>query len=229
MNNRVYLQLNRSLITFALLIAISLGLVALPVAAQTHKPVVPAKPSDLIKLLPVAPAEWKMTNSTAKSYFIGWMCSQATRQFEHPAPPLTQPGATPSPPFITRIQLMDTGFFPTFNGDFDNFQIGKYSNAESLTINGMPARKITISRTRERLRVSIRGRFIVEVETDNQPSNSAQSWLQLFDFKKISAILDTGATQLPQPIVVETIDELQPTKSSTSELHWGGPVGMPGQ
>jgi hypothetical protein len=91
----------------------------------------------------------------------------------------------------------------------------------------MPARKITINPTRERLRVSVRGRFIVEVETDNQPPGSGHAWLQYVDFKKITAISDSGAAQLPKPIPVSVINELHPEKNSSSQINWGGPTPGP--
>ena len=119
---------------------------------------------------------------------------------------------------------MDTGYYPSFNGDFENFRVGKYSNAESLLIGGMPARRITISPMRERLRVSVRGRFIVEVETDNQPTNSGQQWIQFFDFRRVSSIPDSTSTQLPKPIIVQNVDELHPANNSTSQIQWGGPT-----
>ena len=191
---------------------------------QAPIPIVPSKPAELITLLPTAPAEWKMTESSAKSFFIGWICSQASREFQHAAPSNPLSGATPAPPFITRVRLMDTGYFPSFNGDFENFRIGKYSNAESLLINGMPTRRITVSAARERLRVSLRGRFIVEVETDNQKPNSGQAWLSYFDLRKINGIPDSGSPQLPKPIVIETVDELHPANNSASQLNWGGPI-----
>jgi hypothetical protein len=207
--------------------AIIVGM-ALSVRAQSpHNPLRPLAPAELIKYLPAPPADWKMTESNAKSFFIGWVCAQATREFQHPSPATAQPGATPPLPLITRVRLMDTGYYPSFNGDFENFRVGKYSNAESLIISGMPARKITISPTRERLRVSVRGRLIVEVETDNQQPNAGQAWLQYFDFRRISSIPDSGAAQLPKPIVIETIDELRPANNSSSQLHWGGPASIP--
>ena len=190
--------------------------------AQSHKPLLPVAPAELIKCLPSAPADWKMTESSAKSFFVSWICAQATREFERPAPIPAQAVATPPPPYVTRLRVMDTGYYPSFNGDFENFRVGKYSNAESFVISGMPARKITITSTRERLRVSVRGRFIVEVETDNQLSNSGQAWLQFFDFRKISAIPDSGASQLPKPIIVSNVDELHPANNSSSQIHWGG-------
>lgn len=206
--------------------ALMIGLTNLLSGQSAHKPLVPLAPGELIKLLPGVPADWKMTDSSAKSFFLGWVCSQATREFQHPAPAI-RPGGTPAPAYVTRVRLMDTGYYPSFNGDFENFRVGKYSNAESLVIGGMPARKITISPIRERLRVSVRGRFIVEVETDNQPPSSGPAWLQYFDFRKITAIPDSGSSQLPKPIPVSVIDELHPEKNSTSQINWGGPTPGP--
>jgi hypothetical protein len=196
------------------------------VYGQKHEPIIPEKPAGLLRFLPGPPAGWTMTDSSAKSFFISWICSQATREFQHPAP--VEPGSPPPPPFITRIRLMDTGYYPSLNGDFENFKVGKYSNAESIVISGMPARKITISPTRERLRVSVRGRFIVEVETDNQRPNSGQAWLQYLDFRRVSAIPDSGASQLPKPIIIENVDELQPARNSSSQVYWGGPSNTAG-
>lgn len=187
---------------------------------QPRKPIVPLRPAELVKYLPATPPEWTMTESTAKNFFVGWICAQATREFQHPAP--TTADGKAAPPYITRVRVMDTGYFSSFNGDFDSFRVGKYSNAESLMVGGMPARRITISPTRERLRVSVRGRFIVEVETDNQPANSAQTWLRLIDFATIARIPDSATTQLPKPITIENVDELHAGNNSTSQLHWGG-------
>src|SRR5438046_278393 len=105
-----------------------IGLTCLLCGQSAHKPLIPLAPAELIKLLPGVPADWKMTDSSAKSFFLGWVCSQATREFQHPAP-VTQPGGTPAPAYVTRVRLMDTGYYPSFNGDFENFRVGKYSNA----------------------------------------------------------------------------------------------------
>ena len=193
-------------------------------AQVPHKPIVPIPPGYLLSFLPAAPAQWTMAESSAKNFFIGWVCAQATREFQQPAPAKAQPGTTPSPPYITRVRLMDTGYFPSFNGDFENFRVGRYSNAESLLTFGMPSRRITISPTRERLRISVRGRFIVEIETDNQSPGSGKTWLPLIDFRKIAAIQDTGSGELPKPIPIQSVDELHPANNSSSQLHWGGPA-----
>src|SRR5437867_10907220 len=101
---------------------------------QTHKPMVPLPPGDLLQYLPSTPDGWQLKKSGAKNFFIGWICSQATREFERPAPASTVPGATPSPPQFTRVRVMDTGYYPSFNGDFENFRVGKYPGAETLMI-----------------------------------------------------------------------------------------------
>lgn len=204
-----------------------LGLVVpLSLAAQTavHKPILPLPPKDLLGFLPATPQGWDLKQSTAKNVFIQWLASQATREFQ------MRPNKSAdrrSAPAITRIRLMDTGYFPTFNGDFENFRVGKYPGAESLVIGGMRARKISAGANHERLRVSVRGRFIVEVETENQPSNSGQGWLRFVDFPRINSITDNGAEQLPKPIILSSVDELTPTKNSTSKLFWGGPTPRP--
>src|SRR5439155_466953 len=73
-------------------------------AQSSHKPLVPVAPAELLRYLPGAPADWKMTESSAKSFFLGWVCAQATREFQHPAPAPTQPGAAPPPPYVTRVR-----------------------------------------------------------------------------------------------------------------------------
>lgn len=205
---------------------------ALTAAEAPHNPLVPLAPADLIKFLPTTPTGWELKQSNAKNFFVEWLCSQATREFQRIPPPSVSGAATPAPPQVTVLKLIDTGYFPGFNGPFANFQVGKYGAFESLMINGMRARRSKLNANREVLQVSVRGRFIVSVEVQNQPPNSADGWLRLVDFQRISAITDTSGNQLPKPIVITSIDELTPSKNSTSKLFWGGspiPAPSPGQ
>src|SRR2546423_1503196 len=114
-----------------LLIPFTLICFALTVAEAQHNPLVPLAPADLIKFLPTTPTGWELKQSNAKNFFVEWLCSQATR-----------------------------------------------------------------------------------------------------DFQRISAITDTSGNQLPKPIVITSIDELTPSKNSTSKLFWGGspiPAPSPGR
>ncbi len=192
-------------------------------AESPHKPLIPLSPVELIKFLPVAPAGWELRQSTAKNFFVDWLCSQATREFQQIPPANSSVTGTPPPPRIITLKLIDTGYFPGFNGPFANFRVGKYGAFESLVVNGMQARRSKLAPNREALQVSVRGRFILSVEVQNQPPNSADSWLRVVDFQRISQIPDTGSNQLPKPIIINSIDELTPTKNSTSKLFWSGP------
>jgi len=189
-------------------------------SVTAHKPITPLPPAELFAFLPPSPTGWQLKESKAKNFFIGWLCAQASREFDQPLKP--QSGNARGLTAITRIRVMDTGYYPSFNGDFENFRVGKYPGAESLVIAGMPARRMTLSATKERLRVSVRGRFIVEVETENQPPNTSQAWLKLFDFRRVSSIPDSGSTQLPKPLTIQSVDELTPKNNTTSQLYWGG-------
>ncbi|HSV62235.1 MAG TPA: hypothetical protein VLH83_02720, partial [Chthoniobacterales bacterium] len=122
---------------------------------------------------------------------------------------------------IARIKILDTGYFHSFNGDFENFQVGNYGTNESLMLNGNRARRMAIGPAHVRLKVSVRGRFVIEIEVLNQPANSDLSWLRLVDVTKLAALPDSGSDKLPKPIVLLTVDELNPQKNATSELHWG--------
>ena len=184
-----------------------------------HNPIIPLEPDQLLKLLPAAPAGWQLKTSTAKTFFVEWICSQATREFERIPPPNTPP----APPQSVTVTLVDTGYFPAFNGPFDGFRVGKYGAFESLMIGNMRARRSKMAADRENLQASVRGRFIVSVEVKNQSQASEQTWLNTFDFTRINAIPDSGGEQLPRPIKVRVIDELSPTKNSTSTVYWGGP------
>ena len=189
-----------------------------------RKPLLPLEPSELLKLAPPPPAGWTLTQSNAKNSFVEWLSSQATREFQKPNP-ATAVGAKPAPPPTTIVRLIDTGYFPAFNGDFENFRVGKYGNAETLMISGLPARKFSLGSEHERVRVSIRGRFIVEIEARRQPLGTAQSWLRLVNLQQLTAVSDSSPTALPKPIQIKKVDELDPKKNATSELFWSGPVG----
>ena len=194
---------------------------ALAQAPAARKPVAPLTPAELIKLLPLAPAGWSLKESKATSFYSDWLISQATRQLE--APPLS--GAAPSvaapatPIQMTRIRLTDTGHYPVLAADFEGFRPGKYGTMESLYIGGLPARR-AILHDGERLRVLVNNRFIVEIEVHNQRADAAMNWLQLFDVRRLVSAPETATDKLPNPIRVNSVDELNPKANRSFELSW---------
>ncbi|MEY2480535.1 MAG: hypothetical protein QOI04_1462 [Verrucomicrobiota bacterium] len=188
--------------------------------APAHKPIVPLQPPDLIKLLPPTPNGWEMKESKAKSFYNEWLVSQASRQFVQPQPPSSSAGpGGQRPPQITHLRLTDTGFNPALFGDFEQFKAGKYGNTESLSFNAFPARRITFA-DGERLRILIKARFIVEVETHNQAPNAAMLWAKQFDFSRLNSIPDAGVEKLANPLTVFSIDELNPKANSSYQVSW---------
>ena len=181
-----------------------------------HKPIIPLQPVDLIKLLPTAPRGWEMKESKAKSFYNEWLVSQASREFVQQP----QPNPTGNPlPLTTYLRLTDTGYNPALFGDFDQFKPGKYGNTESLSISGFPARRLTFS-AGVRLRILIKARFIVEIETRNQAPNACMSWVSQFNFSQLNALPDSGIEKVPNPVTVVSIDELNPKANGSYQVNW---------
>ena len=188
---------------------------------SAHAPIIPLKPEELLPLLPAPPAGWKLQVSKANTSFMEWMLTQANREFTYTPPPSTATAAgSPAPPQITRFRLTDTGYFPGFSGVFADFHVGKYGNEESLMIESLPARRIKLSNGDERLVMFVKRRFLVQIEVQNQPVNAVLSWLKQIDLRRLAAVPDSGSTQLPRPIIVSRIDELEPKNNSSSQLYY---------
>jgi hypothetical protein len=183
----------------------------------THKPILPLQPAELIKLLPSAPKGWEMKQSIANSFYNEWLVSQASRQFV--GPPTSKTSSTPALLPTTRVRLTDTGYSPTLFADFQAFKPGKYANTENLYFNSLPARRISLSNG-ERLRILVKERFVIEVETHNQLPNSAVSWAGLLDLSRLTSTPDSGIDKLPKPVTVVSIDELNPKANSSYQVNW---------
>jgi hypothetical protein len=188
-------------------------------AVAAHPQIVPLNPPDLLRFVPNAPTGWEIKKSNAENYYAVWLNTRAEREFTF-IPPVGRSNAQPQ---ITRLMLLDTGYAPGPLGDFDEFKVGRVGNDESLMILGYPARRATVGNDKERLRIVVKRRFIVQIETVNQAPNSVMNWLKLFDLPRLSTVPDSGSTALPKPIRITKIDELNPRNNSTSDLFWSGP------
>ncbi len=215
---------------------VALRLATPPAAAQTvppgagertQAPIVPLKPDEVLALLPAAPAGWRVPISKAQTSFMEWMMTQANREYVY-APPATSPAdeKSPVPPQSTRVRITDTGYFTSFSGAFDDFKVGSYGNEESLLIESLPTRKTKLSDGGERLVVFVKRRFLVQIETRNQPANAALAWLKRIDLRRLAAVPDSGSRQLPRPIIVSRIDELEPKNNSSSQLYYANDSEM---
>jgi hypothetical protein len=190
---------------------------ALGQSQSPSKPILPMGPPELLRFLPAPPAGWEMKESRAKSFYNEWLVCQASRQFTLLSPAV--PSQKPAPPAITNVRLTDTGMYPILAADFEAFKPGKYGNMESLYLGSLPARKAILP-DGERLRVLLKGRFIVEVETHHQQPNSSATWLRQFDFTRLESVPSSGIEKLPNPLRVMTIDELNPKLNTSYEVNW---------
>ena len=188
-----------------------------PSAPAAHRQVLPLLPAQLLGLLPKTPDQWQLKQSQASNFVVDWASTRAIREFSY-TPPAANPGDTPPPPLDLRISITDTGYYQGLMSDFDGLPTAKNSTVEGLVLNGFPARQVAQGRNGGRLRVLINGRYVVQVEVQNQPVSSAQQWLKLVDLNKVASLPTEGDPTLPRPYTIIRIDEINPRNSSTSEV-----------
>jgi hypothetical protein len=182
-----------------------------------HSPVVPLSPAELIKYLPAAPQDWKLKESKAHNSFLSWILTTAEREFDHQ--PLALSGAQAAPIQITRVQIRDTGYYPAFLGLFRNFKAGSSGGERNLMVAGFPAHESSFN-SGMRLDLLVNGRFIVQIEVQNQDPTSAEQAVALVNLKALGSITASGGGALPNPIDLSTVDELNPGRNTHSELQW---------
>lgn len=184
-----------------------------------HKPILPIGPAELLAFMPTPPKGWELKQSKANENFVQWLTDEAFREYSYTPPPANA-DATPAPPLITRIRIMDTGYWPAMTGDFEDFKPEKQGTSEKLMMNGFQAIRMSLGTAGERLRISVKRRFVVQVDALNQHANAAVSWAKTIDLAKLSLLPDASPDKLPKPIVLNFIDEINPSKNMTSKLQW---------
>ena len=186
--------------------------------AQLPPRVVPLTPAQLLPLMPVVPAGWKVTSSVATNQMGTWLATIGMKDAERTAPATpAAPGQPPSLPVTMQVTftLIDTGFDPTFLNDFQGFKVGIFGKQENLIINSSPAVLLHDSATSETLSMWIHRRFVLKITTTQQPPNSTKAWAQQIDLIKLGAVPNTGSRELPRPIVISFVDELNPKANNT--------------
>lgn len=186
-------------------------------APAAHRWVVPLAPSELLKLLPNAPDQWQLKQSTAKNFVMDWPSSQAQREFSYTPP---NPDVSPAPVHVLRITVTDTGYYAGLMSDLQSAQAPKSGEAESLTISGFPARRIMVGKTQEQLRLLVKSRYVIQLDVQNEPAGNAQKWLGIVDLTKFAALPAEGEVTLPRPFSVMRIDELNPKNNAASKVNF---------
>lgn len=206
------------------LIIIALVLLAIPIDAQ-EKPgaphYAPVSPAEILKLLPPAPPNWKITSSRASNQVTSWVLTIAQKSLEYTPPPdPAQPSKTPLT-MKTSITLIDGGG-EQMSGQFENFKPGVSGSQENLIINGCPTVITKESAGRERAVMSINSRFTFTLVVENQLVGTAKSWAATLDVGKLVAAGKASAplAKLPSEVQIELVDELNPrnNRKTTQEI-----------
>lgn len=197
------------------LIIIALVLLAIPIDAQEKSAAshyAPVSPAEILKLLPPAPTNWKITSSRASNQVTSWVLTIAQKSLEYTPPP--DPAQPNKPPLTmkTSITLIDGGGEPLSGSQFDNFAPGNLGNLEKFVIANCPAILTKAQAGQERLTMSIGQRFLVTLVLENQPPNSAKSWAQMLNIPKFTAAAASTKPMaaLPSEVQIELVDELNP-------------------
>lgn len=190
-----------------------------PSSELTRELVLALPPAELLRAFPAVDPEWQMTSSTANNFFSDWVMAVAERKYKREAPPESGASGTGArkPPMLLRIRVSDTGRWPGFTTAFSQTAA---AGADALQIDGMPAIKRSPGETKESIRLLINRRFIVQIDTENQPAGAAEAWAKRLDFSRLRAVPDSKERNVPNPVIISRIDEFRPEKNSTYPLHW---------
>jgi hypothetical protein len=77
-----------------------------------------------------------------------------------------------------------------------------------------PLIKVSIEGKLRRM-LCVKDRFLVVVETQNQSPKEAEEWLDRIDYAALETIPNDGATELPQPLKMSIVDEMDPSQTRT--------------
>lgn len=212
-------------IHFLLSLLLSSGVVLL-----AQEPILPLTPAEMIKFLPSAPPGWDVMKSTADNFLNDWVATNAVREYKFlpPPNPTAVTSAPPPLPQFVRIRITDSGFWPEFRRLFDGFEIGKSGDTEKLLIDSHPAIETTSKRRVEgkeeeklaRVLLLVKIRFIVQVETTNTNQKELEEWLRKIDLAKLASVPSTGINEIPTPVLIVKIDELNPSRTRSYPLFW---------
>jgi hypothetical protein len=179
--------------------------------------VLPLPPKEVLALLPPTPAGWKVVSSAATNQVTSWLVTIAQRQLEL-SPTDKTTGGQPAPPMRTTLMLIDTGYDPSPAGAFANFKAGRQANVERVVLNRSPAIRTQSSPTSESLQMLINRRFVLRIETQNQPKDATLGWAQRIPLDRYNPPRAETMTTLPPQVIVASVDELNPANNHESKI-----------
>jgi hypothetical protein len=203
---------------FTIFLGAALAVMSGPLSAQSGKGAfVPAKPEDLLKILPKRSEGWKLTSSTGKVSFGSWVMTRGQRIFER----VPVEGKDPPAELTTlTVTIKDTGRYGESLSMFEEFELDgeDVDGFKSLKIQSYPAYLIDIGEGEQMLTIMVNTRFLVEFKTKGMPTDELAPWLKAFNFAALAGMSDGTVTTLPAKISLGTIDEMNPERSRVYEV-----------
>ena len=121
---------------------------------------------------------------------------------------------------FSRFHLTDSGYFVNYAASFVPPTSGAAKGINFLKIGGFPARKYKPDEVTETVSVLVKERFVVEVRGKNMLEKDLLHFLSQVNYPRLTAVPDTGPHEVPQPVSIVRIDELDPKQTRTYPLYW---------
>jgi len=152
-----------------------------------------------------------LITSRGENLLSGWLATEVVREYEF-QPPAKDPGAPPLPPKKTFVRISDTGYWQEGKGTSANAKPPK--GAKKGGFQGYP---MVQSQHEGKMRsmITVKDRFIIVVETENQTPRETEEWLKFINYDLLKRLPDDGPTVLPQPVKMIVVDEINPAQSRT--------------
>ncbi len=170
----------------------------------------PAHPSLLLSALPESPPGWEMTTSRGENLNLSWFITDVERAFIKVQ---LAEDEDPAFPPVTRIRLRDTGNYPGYLIPFANFRPAPADSASPYrrrVMFGSVPGFVTQEGSTTTAKLLIAGRYLVDLDLENQPPSTIGTWLEAFDTGILSSIDNTPRMDKPARIRVAAVDELNP-------------------
>jgi hypothetical protein len=172
---------------------------------------VPVPPDALLKVLPDAAPDWKLTASTGKTFYSTGLLSRATRLFEYaPADASAEgQGAT------CKITVTDTAGNTSRLGKFKDFKVEEGDGYQKIVIKTYPAIVRDIPNYGTTITMLVNKRFTLDILLKGMPLNQVGPWIEASNLGALGGVREEPIGSDSSILEMVSIDELNPAMSRT--------------
>ncbi|MEM7144278.1 MAG: hypothetical protein AAF591_04035 [Verrucomicrobiota bacterium] len=165
----------------------------------------------VLKAMPKAPENWKLTKSTAETYFSDGMVTRGVREFEYspPDPEAPNRGAT------CRLELLDTAGNAKELSRFKNFKEEQGDGYQKIVVKSFPAIVREIPNYGTSVSLMANKRYRLNILLKGLPLNQVGAWIEATNFAALASVPDESMPGELFRVEVTVLDELNPDKNRT--------------